>query len=233
MIDPSANKNSLRFPRVDNGCLWSCAISNIANINYHTYRYDRLSRLFGSIERCTKSQEGDRRKERFTPSSCQNEEILSTRHYFPKADALLSISSFVESFRRSYVRACTLFRSPLEADVIFHFTKWITRLGAEAFPVDTHGCIPDIEINEHIELACSQGENYFKSSQSSFLPVETIRKFEKKWYPIRDWFVILIIERRYLEISWSIKKKKTKLRFYYRPTLVRNELPFRPIVGNR
>lgn len=209
MIDPSANKNSLRFlASITDG--YDHVGFPIANINYHTYRYDRLSRLFGSTERCTKSrksQEGDRRKERFTPSSCQNEEILSTRHYFPKADALLSISSFVESFRRSYVRACTLFRSPLEADVIFHFTKWITRLGAEAFPVDTHGCIPDIEINEHIELACSQGGNYFKSSQSSFLPVETIRKFEKKWYPIRDWFVILIIERRYLEISWSIKKK--------------------------
>lgn len=119
MIDPSANKNSLAS--ITDG--YDHVGFPIANINYHTYRYDRLSRLFGSIERCTKSQEGDRRKERFTPSSCQNEEILSTRHYFPKADALLSISSFVESFRRSYVRACTLFRSPLEADVIFHFTK--------------------------------------------------------------------------------------------------------------
>lgn len=121
--------------------------------------------------------------------------------YFPKADALLSISSFVESFRRSYVRACTLFRSPLEADVIFHFTKWITRLGAEAFPVDTHGCIPDIEINDCIEFAYTEEEIILNRVNDHFYLSFIHRNDSKIWkklYPIHDWYVFLIIERRYL-----------------------------------
>lgn len=66
-----------------------------------------------------------------------NRADLSAPGNFRKADVLLSISSSAESFLYNYARACTVFRCSPEADAIFHFTKWITRLGDEAFPVDT------------------------------------------------------------------------------------------------
>lgn len=71
-----------------------------------------------------------------------NRADLSAPGNFRKADVLLSISSSAESFLYNYARACTVFRCSPEADAIFHFTKWITRLGDEAFPVDTDANAP-------------------------------------------------------------------------------------------
>lgn len=71
-----------------------------------------------------------------------NRADLSAPGNFRKADVLLSISSSVESFLYNYARACTVFRCSPEADAIFHFTKWITRLGDEAFPVDADANAP-------------------------------------------------------------------------------------------